>query len=882
MAHYKAIEDIEKINEKNNMNKTVFFTIVAKNYISYARTLCKSIAEHHPDARIIIGLSDRLGDGIDATSEQFEIIEAEDLDLPNFEQFSFRYDVMEFSTAIKPYMFRWIFANTDANKVVYLDPDILVVSPLHEVMNLLEAGASAVLTPHLTSRIDDSFFPNENNMLQVGVYNLGFIALSRHPEAHKLVEWWCDRLERGAIVDLANGFFTDQKWADLMPCLYGDVAILRDPGYNAAYWNLMHRHIRKVNGDWLANDRPLAFFHFSGVDPRNPDIFSKHQDRFMLADIADLKELYNYYVEQLAINGYFETRTLRYSFNYLSDGSKIHAAIRSYYRKVLDGKSSDISNPFTLTTDYFNEIETEYGKNSPVTRFMSGLFKYKAELQKAFDLNSLSGQYQYANWFVHVASNVYAIEKQYTAPVEKMLTGKSGKMNEAGYQLTAYLKQKAYMLGLAFYLKFPTLARKLIQWLPEKYRQGLRASVKYNIHAQIAKPSASFLENFRSNNPNKVTAGLKKNEPGVTLVGYVAGDFGVAENLRSVAGCLAKADYPFDIYEIDTGSTYSKSNLCFQNHTVNTSNKAIQLYCVNADQMHYVQASLGGQRVDEAYRIGYWFWELSNFPAEWMPALDLVDEIWAPSKFIFDSLSKVTNKPLFHMPVAVDFEIEKKYERASFDLPEEQFLFLVSFDFHSFSTRKNSAAVIEAFKLAFPTNLQNVGLVVKTIHGEKHPEKFSELLAWARGDNRIHVLNKALTRDEMYGLINVCDSYVSLHRAEGFGLGLAEAMFLGKPVIGTAYSGNMDFMTSDNSCLVDYEMISVKENEYPCWNNQVWAEPNIKQASEFMSKIYTNPELARNLATRGQSSIKSQHSTGLIGEKIKSRLNLISNQTKAI
>lgn len=465
---------------------TVFFTIVAKNYISYARTLCESIAKHHPDAKVYICLSDRLSEELEINNEKYELIEADDLDILNYDSFAFRYDVMEFSTAIKPQMFRWIFNHTNAKKVIYLDPDILVVSPLVQVLDLLDQGASAVLTPHLLSRIDDTYLPNENTMLQVGVYNLGFIALSRQEEAHKLVTWWCDRLEKGAIVDLANGLFTDQKWADLMPCLFGGVAVLRDTGYNAAYWNLMHRQIRNVEGQWLANDKALAFFHFSGVNPNQPTVFSKHQDRYMLSDVGQLKSLYEYYLERLKVNGYFETKNLPYVFNYLDEGTKIHAAMRSYFRSNLDNPKSDVKNPFALSPAYFNQSESKYGKKSPVTRFMAGLLQQSSELQKSFDLNSLSGQYAYASWFVHSASNVYGVDERYIQPVAEILAGWASDSPDS-LGLMSSFKNKVYIIGYGFYRKYPALARKLIRLLPESLRYRIKSATKNNIYSPITK-----------------------------------------------------------------------------------------------------------------------------------------------------------------------------------------------------------------------------------------------------------------------------------------------------------------------------------------------------------------------------------------------------------
>jgi lipopolysaccharide biosynthesis glycosyltransferase len=172
----EIINDLEVTLKE--INSPIFFTIVAKNYIPYARTLCQSIKRHYPEAKIYLGLSDRQGENIDSNSDEYEILTVDQLDLPNPDQFAFRYDVTEFSTAIKPYIFQWIFNNTLADSAIYLDPDILVLAPLKKVFNLLDRGATAVLTPHFTARVNDDGNPNEITMLRVGSYNLGFIGLS--------------------------------------------------------------------------------------------------------------------------------------------------------------------------------------------------------------------------------------------------------------------------------------------------------------------------------------------------------------------------------------------------------------------------------------------------------------------------------------------------------------------------------------------------------------------------------------------------------------------------------------------------------------------------------------------------------------------------------
>lgn len=447
--------------------------------------------------------------------------------------------------------------------------------------------------------------------------------------------------------------------------------------------------------------------------------------------------------------------------------------------------------------------------------------------------------------------------------------------------MIGYARKKIYKLGYVLYSLYPGLASSIIEMMPVTIQLRLRNAAKHGRQSLIA----SRLPVFSSLGRNSLSAmhtDVVKNEQGVTLVGYVAGDFGVAENLRAVAGSLQDIHYAFDIYEIDAGNIHSKTNNCFNNMVTDFSLKSIQLYCVNADLLLDAQCNLGVDKVANTYRVGYWFWELANFPSDWMHAFDLVDEVWAPSKFIYERLSKVTTKPLIYIPVAVDFQIQGKYERSFFNLPKDKFIFLSSFDFHSFSARKNSKAAIEAFKQAFPLNNTSVGLIVKTINGEKHPEKYEELLDLIKGDARISILDKVLSRDEMYGLINVCDCYVSLHRSEGFGLGMAEAMLLAKPVIVTAYSGNMDFTNDETSCLVDYDLVAVQPGDYPCWQDQQWAEPKVNQAAEYMVKVYSDSIFRENMASKAQSLIKSQHAYHVVGKALETRLGEISALTGGV
>jgi len=237
---------------------------------------------------------------------------------------------------------------------------------------------------------------------------------------------------------------------------------------------------------------------------------------------------------------------------------------------------------------------------------------------------------------------------------------------------------------------------------------------------------------------------------------------------------------------------------------------------------------------------------LSEFPVEWQISFKYLDEVWVPSKFVLDSISRVSPIPVVCIPHSVkvtpeDLKMPKNH--VAFGISPEYYVFLFVFDFHSFMARKNPLGLIKAFKKAFSTKDKAV-LILKCSHAESCPEEFYQMEQLARGHN-IRIINKVLESEEIKTLFAAADCYVSLHRSEGFGLTMAEAMALGKPVIATAYSGNMDFMTPSNSYLVKYSLTEIDRDYGPYKKGMVWAEPDIDDAARLMRYVYENQDEAR-------------------------------------
>ncbi len=274
------------------------------------------------------------------------------------------------------------------------------------------------------------------------------------------------------------------------------------------------------------------------------------------------------------------------------------------------------------------------------------------------------------------------------------------------------------------------------------------------------------------------------------------------------------------------------------------------------------------------YRIAYWAWELEALPDEWVKAAELIDEIWAPTRFVAEAMRARMPKPVYHMLPGVEAGPVETVTRASVGIPEDRFVFLFMFDLHSQVHRKNPTAVFRAFQNAF-RETDRATLLIKTTGGDIHSADLAKLRETLRGPNVV-LLDRLMTRAQAYGLIAQCDCFISLHRSEGFGLGLAEAMLLAKPVIATGYSGNLDFMNRENSLLVDYELVEIMEDRPIYTRGNFWAEPSVEQAALYMRDVYEHPHVARARAKRAQPEIQRLLSLDSAGQRMRVRLDQIA------
>ncbi len=830
------------------MTRTAVFTIVSKNYLHFARTLMQSVKDVHPGWDRHVLLVDEVRNDFDPAAEDFIVTEVRELPLPQMNRFLFRYTILELNTAVKPWMLEYLFDTGSYDRVIYIDPDIYLYRPMHEVEEALSAGSLMVLTPHLTGQLDGKK-PTELEIMRAGAYNLGFIALARHPETKSFLHWWQEKLEYQCVVDFEAGLFVDQKWIDLVPGMYPDVSILRHEGYNVAYWNLLHRKLESVDGTARVNGAPLVFCHFSGINPNNPQPLSKHQDRFQLSDLPEFGRLAREYCARVIGNGMATCKQWEYAFGRFSDGTPVEDHIRYCYRNAPDLQALMGDDPFSRRDKLVTGPQNDQAV--PVTPVMRHLWNQRPDLKSAFPEIDGRDRLAYAQWFVMNGAAENGIAEEFIAPVRAALDAGVGQLST----VSRLFLQLTYRIGPAAVNLFP-------------YR--LRQFVKEKMFG----PSTVQDEPTETFSVPRETVTVNAAVDGVNIIGYVRSEHGLGESSRRCAAAMIPSGIPFLLYDFNVGNASRVSDTTYEQHIEATNRYRINLIHINADQMPVLYRTVGSEFFRDRYNIGFWHWELPEFPDEWLGSFAMLNEVWAPTEFVVRAISEKSPVPVVRMPHAIDFRITGELSRAALGLPDNEFLFLTMYDLSSFQARKNPQAVIRAFHEAFPDRC-GVKLVVKTQNSHHHPNELRELQEFIAAYPGIIHIDRTMTRQEVYELENLCDCFVSLHRSEGFGLGLAESMFLGKPVIGTDWSANTDFMNHRNSCPVDYELVKLEQSYGPYAAGQVWAHPDEHQAAWYMKRLVEDGAWRREIGRLGEGTIKTEYSPKAVGEMYRKRFKYI-------
>jgi glycosyltransferase involved in cell wall biosynthesis len=750
--------------------RTAVFTIISPNYRHTARVLMASLQRNQPewDRFVLVVGGNQIADphlsDANADGEPFITVPLDSLPLPAFRQFCFRYTLLELNTAVKPWMFEHVFAR-GYDRVLYFDPDIFVYSALPE-LDAAAADNFLTLTPHLTGSIPGDDHPSERTILLAGTYNLGFLAVSRRPQLTQFLEWWQRKLEHSCVVDPAHGLFVDQKWMDLTPGLFDNVAVLRHDGYNVAYWNLAQRSVTGSGAGTRVNGQPLRFFHFSGFNPAFSEMISNHDPRQTVSGAGDAGKLFEDYAAALEATGFRSFRNAPYSYSVFSDGSLIPDAARVAYRDSVELQTAAGADPF------------EHPE----------LFR--------------------------------------------------GLRDGARTTLTAKAFLHAY--------RVLSRARPLVGLLPSHRRQAIRE--------------------FLLGRPDPHPAATRKGTslpPGLNVVGYLTRDTGVGESARLCANSCEAVGLADQIIDIDNADALP----------LRASYRA-SIFHVNADQIASVHQRIPQVFDEGSYNIGCWHWELPELPDAWTPAAKPLDEIWAPSAFVQSAVAAKMTIPVMHMPHGIEVTAIEPCSPEDLGVPKGKFVFLCMFDFDSVVERKNPFAAIDAFHRAFP-DASCGALLVKTVNGDRYPADHAALANRLREIPNAYLADRMLPRARVNGLLASSGAVVSLHRSEGFGLILAEAMVLGKPVIATGWSGNMDFMNCGNSCPTAYELVTLDRAYGDYAAGQQWAEPDLDHAAHLMRRVVDDSAYRIQIGERARETIRSRFSPEAAGLRYRQRLQFL-------
>ena len=783
-------------------------TIISKNYLAQARVLTDSFLKNNPNGRVFVLLTDSLENSFDPNKEKFTLFKIEEIGIKNLKSFCFKYTILERNTGAKASFLKFLLKKYGLKKIAYFDPDIFFINSLENLWKIMDQK-SIILTPHITKPIKDNKRPSESEIKNSGIYNLGFIGITKSETSQKFLDWWELKLLESGFNDVKKGLFTDQKWVDNVPSDFNDVFIINHPGYNVAYWNLMQRDVEVNEGKISVNGKPMYFFHFSGFVPENIEIVSKHQNRFNLENLKNLRPFFELYRDLLIENGYIAIKKWKCKFNYFDNGIKIPNEARKIYVEALDQKQN-FEDPFSVKepNSFLNYLNKNIDDKQPyVTRLWFKIYQERDDLKHHFPDPLNHNRVNFVKWIHSSLTREYGLDKIFCN----------------------FTSQKN---------------RKTIRNEPE--------------------------DRIQSNSSKKIKLGSEN--MGINVSGYFTGEFGIAEAGRNFVKAITKAKIPLVLNNI-ISPAHRNNDKTFTKFAENNP-YPVNLICVNADQAEFFYKTKGSEYFKNKYNIGVWFWEIADFPKKWQDSFKYFDEIWVASSFIANALSKRSPIPIVKIDSPFEADETKMIQnRQKFGFNDKEFVFLFIFDFYSIFERKNPLAIIQAFNIAFKDN-EDVRLVIKCTNGDKFPTENKKLVNSCQKNN-ITLLNEYFSREDISILMATCDCYVSLHRGEGLGLTIAEAMYAKKPVIATHYGGNTDFMNLNNSYPVKYRLVNLEKDYQPYEKGSIWAEPDIFHASDLMKHVFENQNEAKKMGLKAYEDVKNQLNFNIVGLEISKRLESI-------
>ncbi|MGD9897381.1 MAG: glycosyltransferase [Candidatus Methylacidiphilaceae bacterium] len=786
------------------MKKIVVFTLATPDRIAHARVLLASFARHNPRWERQVFVVDRPGGPAAFTGGLARERSIEDLGLPDTPSRFVWYDIFEATNSLKPFGFRRLFAD-GFDAVLYLDADIQVYSELREAEEALSRHA-LLLTPHLTQPLPpDSLLPNEGIIRRAGSFNGGFLAMRDTPETRSFLNWW----ERTLAHDCLPPSCHDQAWLNYAPCFVSNSSILRHPGYNLAYWNLPHRGLswEGEGTPQCAGGLPVRFFHFSGFDWRKPEVLSRHDTRFrghampspvasLLADYvrslqAEGVERWSQVDARLGLTGAYAIP------GFLRDWLRQEPAFQAVAQAGWQGDAiEEAVREFLLLPD----------RTYPwLPIFLGRTLDSIPGLRETFPCESGFFLHDLATWFEGVGRSGVGFGPLF--PSSGWWT------EERGWE--------------------KHLRRSIERWL--RRRRGLiRRKIRFRLARSLR---THILERSREEHRPRIVIDEK---PLIHVYGYFLKPLGLAEGACGTVRALERLGYPHRTISVQAGdwSADGPSSMAFGLPT----NRA-QIDILHAQW--YLLPELLKQHPEilrrPKPRIAFWAWELLETPPGAREVSAQVDEIWCPSQFnatVFRQATGKTTRVAWH-----NLDLEAMVRNADLSIQDEldlgnKCVFLTAADFFSDPERKNPLLALRAYVRAFPEPTDDRLLLLKLTDVEGDAHYFDSLRSEAARRPDVRMYCSRLPRTKMLGLLFSSTALVSLHASEGFGLPIAEMLSLGKPVVATAYGGNMEFCNPENARLVGYRLAAVTETFDQIRKGALWAEPLWEEAVPHLQAIY--------------------------------------------
>lgn len=437
------------------------------------------------------------------------------------------------------------------------------------------------------------------------------------------------------------------------------------------------------------------------------------------------------------------------------------------------------------------------------------------------------------------------------------------------------------LLGVSRSNTYAFLGRILENWfvIPKPIRSywGRYRGQKLNQRLQIKNVMVNheMLLDFdsQSSSPANFDFLRRTSNIGINLVGWFDAELGVGESARLAAKALDTTTIGTELVPLKVNCLASREDHTFRERLVDQNPYPINVFHIDAPQSADIDHHHGENFRKGKRNIAFWAWELPDFPDNWIRYFQYFDEIWTPSNFVRDAVAMKSPLPVLTIPHCIDFTVPSKPDREKFGLPHDKFLFLFAYDLNSYQPRKNPRAIIRAFKKAFAGNDgHDIGLVIKTHSIQGNKEAYEALKSHLEGIENVYLIDRRLSREDVYQLMYSVDSYVSLHRAEGFGLTVAESMFMGKPVVSTNWSATTEFVDDTNGCPVDFKLVELKKSFGPYTQGQLWADPDEEHAATLMKKLVDDSQFAHRIGEQAAITIRNRFAPTIVGKIYEKRL----------